>query len=103
MLRRKTDWEEVQFIKQVPVHSRDGLKRKRKGELVNYNKLSKKSNNDDVVFIKQVLIYPRDRFEKLEAIDGKVKFIKQVPVRLRDRLRKKKIRKMRLLEITLVS
>ena len=71
--------------------------------MFNYNKLSKKSNNDDVVFIKQVLIYPRDRFEKLEAIDGKVKFIKQVPVRLRDRLRKKKIRKMRLLEITLVS
>ena len=47
-------------------------------ELVNYNKLSKKSKNDDVDFIKQVPIYPRNRLKKLEAIDEKVKLIKQV-------------------------
>ena len=68
----------MKFIKQVPVHPRDWLKRKRKMELVNYNKLSKKSKNDDVDFIKQVPIYPRNRLKKLEAIDEKVKLIKQV-------------------------
>ena len=67
--------------KQVPVHSRDWLKRKRKVKLVNYNGLSKKSKNDDVVFIKQVPINPRNRLKKLEAIDEKV--------HPRDRLRKK--------------
>ena len=38
---RKTD--EVKFIKQFPLHPRDRLSRKRKEELDNYNKLSKKS------------------------------------------------------------
>ena len=83
---RKTD--EVKFIKQVPVYSRDRLKRKRKGKVVNYNKLSKNSKNGGIVFIKQVPKHPRDRLKKLEAIDEKVKFIKQVPVHhQRDRLR----------------
>ena len=72
------------FIKQVPVHLRDWLKRNRKVELVNYNKLSKKSKNDDVDFIKQVPIYPRNRLKKLEAIDEKVKLIKQVLAHPRD-------------------
>ena len=58
-LRRKTDGEEVKFIKQV-LHLRDRLERKRKGEIVNYNGLSKKSKNDDVVFKKQVPILTRD-------------------------------------------
>ena len=34
--------EEVKFIKQVLVHPTDRLKRKRKGELVKYNRLNKK-------------------------------------------------------------
>ena len=33
--------EKAKFIKQVPVHPKDRLKRKRKGELVNYSELSK--------------------------------------------------------------
>ena len=38
-------------MKQVLVHPRDRIKRKRKGKLVNYNQLSIKSKNDDAVFI----------------------------------------------------
>ena len=33
---------EVKFIKQLPIHPRDKLKRKREEELDNYNDLSKK-------------------------------------------------------------
>ena len=47
---RKTD--EVKFIKQLPLYLRDRLKWK-KEKLDNYNKLSKKSKNDAVVFIKK--------------------------------------------------
>ena len=82
---RRTD--EIKFIKQVPVYSRDRLKRKRKGKVVNYDKLSKNSKSGGIVFIKQVTIHPRDRFKKLEAIDEKVIFIKQVPIHQRVRLR----------------
>ena len=82
---RKAD--EIKFIKQVPVYSRDRLKRKRKGKVVNYDKLSLNNKSGGIVFIKQVPIHPRDRFKKLEAIDEKVKFIKQVPIHQRDRLR----------------
>ena len=88
-IRKKAEGEEVNFIKQFPVNPRDTLKRKGKGELVNYNKLNKKNKNDDVVFIKQVPIHPRDRLKKSAVIDEKVKFIKQVPVHPRDRLRRK--------------
>ena len=56
-LRRKADAEEVK----VPVHPKDELKGRRKRKLVNYNELTKKSKNDDVVFIEQVLIHPRHR------------------------------------------
>ena len=47
---RKTD--EVKFIKQLPLYLRNRLKWK-KEKLDNYNKLSKKSKNDAVVFIKK--------------------------------------------------
>ena len=52
---RKTD--KVKFTKQFPLQLRNRLKRKRKAELENYSKLSKKSKNDGVVFIKQVPIH----------------------------------------------
>ena len=83
---RKTD--EVKFIKQLPIHPRDKLKRKRKEELDNYRDLSKKSRNDAFVFIKQVPIHPRDRLRKLEPNEEKLKFIKQVPSHPRDRLQR---------------
>ena len=41
-VKKKNDGEEVTFIKHVSVHPRDRLKKKRKGELVNYNELSKR-------------------------------------------------------------
>ena len=61
---------------------------KRKGQLVNYSKLNKKSKDDDIVFIKQVPVHPRDRFKKLAAAKEKVELIKQVPVHPRDRLKR---------------
>ena len=81
-LRKAAEEEEVKLIKHIP----DRLKRKRKGGLANYNKLSKKGKNDDVVFIKQVPIHSRNS-SNLAAIDEKVKFIKQVSVHPRDSLK----------------
>ena len=60
---------------------------KRKGQLVNYSKLSKNSKEDGIVFVKQVPVHPRDRQKKLAAADQKVEFLKQVPVHPRDRLK----------------
>ena len=60
---------------------------KRKGQLVNYSKLSKNSKEDGIVFVKQVPVHPRDRLKKLAAADQKVEFLKQVPVHPRDRLK----------------
>ena len=60
---------------------------KRKGQLVNYSKLSKNSKEDGIVFVKQVPLHPRDRLKKLAAADQKVEFLKQVPVHPRDRLK----------------
>ena len=86
--QRKT--AEVKFRKLLPLHpkDRDRLKRKRKEELGNHNKSSKKSKKDAVVFTKQVPFYQRHRLRKLEAIDEKIKFIKQVPWHLRHRLQR---------------
>ena len=61
---------------------------KRKGQLVNYSKLNKKSKDNDIVVIKQVPVHPRDRLKKLAAAEDKVEFIKQVPVHPRDRLKR---------------
>ena len=52
-LTRKTKGD-VKFVKQVPLHPRKRLKRKRKCTLNNCSGLSKKSKDDDVSFIKQV-------------------------------------------------
>ena len=60
---------------------------KRKGQLVNYSKLSKNSKEDGIVIVKQVPVHPRDRLKKLAAADQKVEFLKQVPVHPRDRLK----------------
>ena len=83
---RKTD--KVKFIKQLPLHLRDRLKRKRKVELENYSELSKKSKNDVLVLIKQVPIHTKDRLKKLKAIDENIKFIKQFPSHPQNRLQR---------------
>ena len=46
--------EVIEFVKQVPLHPRERLKRKRKAELNNYSELSKKSKND-ITFINKPL------------------------------------------------
>ena len=86
--KKTSGTKEIEFVKQVSLHPRKRLKRKRKAELNNYSELSKKSKND-ITFIKQAPMHPRDRFKKLAAINEKVKFIKQVPVHPRDRLKRK--------------
>ena len=48
--------EDIKFVKQVPLHPRERLKRKRKAELNNYNELSKKSKNG-ITLIKQVPVH----------------------------------------------
>ena len=83
---RKTD--EVKFIKQLSFHPRHRLKRKRREQLDNYNELSKKSKNDAAVFMKQDPIHPKGSLRKLEAIDEKIKLIKQVPSHPWDRLQR---------------
>ena len=62
-------------MKQVPLHPRDRLKRKRKIKLENYNSLSKKSKGSDVTFVKQVPLHPRERLKRLQKIDDKVHFV----------------------------
>ena len=86
-LKGTSGTKEVEFIKQVSLHPRERLKRKKKAELNNYNELSKKSKSD-ITFIRQVPMHPGDRLKKLTAINKKVKFIKQVPLHPRDRLKR---------------
>ena len=69
----KTDKDEVIFIKQVPVHSRNRFK-----------KIA--DLNDKVEFIKQVPVHPRERLKKLSYLKGEVVFFKQVPLHPRNRL-----------------
>ena len=75
------DWlekqDDVKFVKQVPLHPQERLKRKRNSTtLDDYNTLSKNSKNQDVTFIKQVLLHLRKPLERLAKID--VHFIKRV-------------------------
>ena len=75
------DWlekqDDVKFVKQVPLHPQERLKRKRNSTtLDDYNTLSKNSKNEDVTFIKQVLLHLRKPLERLAKID--VHFIKRV-------------------------
>ena len=54
--------EDTEFVKQVPLHTRERLKRKRKAELNTYSESNKKSKND-ITLTKQVPIHPRDRLK----------------------------------------
>ena len=80
--------DKVEFIKQVSLHPR--LHLKRKATLNNYRLLHKKKSksdgDNDVIFIKKVLLHPRDRMKRLLAENDKVEFIKQVPLYPRGRL-----------------
>ena len=70
--------EDATFVKQVPVHPKDRLKRKRKIKLENYDNLTKKSKGSDVTFVKQVPLHPRERLKRLSKIDDKVHFVREV-------------------------
>ena len=80
--------DKVEFMKQVPLHPRLCLKRKatlNNYRLLNKNK-SKSDHDDDVAFIKKVPLLPRDRMKRLLAENDKVAFIKQVPLHPRGSL-----------------
>ena len=62
-------------MKQVPLHPRERLKRKRKSTLENYSGFTKKGKGDDVTFRKQMLLYPRERKKRLEKLDQKVNIV----------------------------
>ena len=51
------------FVKQVPVHPRDRLKRKIK--LEPYDGLAKKNKMSDVTFVKQVPLHLQKKLERL--------------------------------------
>ena len=77
------DSYDVQFIKQIPLHPRDGLVRATKNA---------QRDDDDKEFIKQVPVHLRDRLAratKNAQVDDDVEFIKQVPAHPRYRLRRK--------------
>ena len=90
--------EDITFVKQVPVHPRDRLKRKRKIMLENYDNLTKKSKGSDVTFVKQVPLHPRKRPKRFIQIDDKVHFVREVASVKPKQLTKikKKIEKMKL-------
>ena len=89
--------EDIIFIKQVPVHPRDRLKRKRKIKLENYDNLTKKSKGSNVTFVKQVPLHPRESLKRLSKIDDKVHFVREVASVKTKQLTKtkKKIEKMK--------
>ena len=88
--------EDVTFVKQVPVHPRDRLKRKRKIKLENYDNLTKKSKGSDVTFIKQVPLHPRERLKSLAMVDDKLHFVREGVKPKHTSKTKKRIEKMRL-------
>ena len=51
---KKSKYDDIVFIKQVPVHPRDRLKKLAAAE-------------EKVEFVKQVLVHPRDRLKKLTS------------------------------------
>lgn len=67
--------KDVMFVKQVPVHPRDRLKRKIK--LEPYDGLAKKKMSD-VTFVKQVPLHPQKKLERLWKIDNKLSFMRDV-------------------------
>ena len=73
---KKSKDDDIVFIKQVPVHSRDRLKK-----LV--------AVEEKVEFIKQVPVHPRDRLKRATKQQQKeVEFIKQVPLHPREKLKR---------------
>ena len=97
-LKETSGTKEVEFMKQVHLHPRERLKRKRKSELNNYSELSKKSKND-ITFIRQVHLHPRERLKRKRKAElnnyselskkskNDISFIRQVPKHPRDRLK----------------
>ena len=69
---------DITFVKQVPIHPRDRLKRKRKIKLENYDNLTKKSTGSDVTFIKRVPFHTRERLRRLSKVDDKIHFVREV-------------------------
>ena len=64
--------EDIIFIKEVPVHPSDILKRKRKIKLENYDNLTKKIKGSGITFIKQVPLNPTERLKRLAKVDDKL-------------------------------
>ena len=83
---KKSKDDDIVFIRQVPVHPRDRIK-----------KLT--TAKEKVEFIKQVPVHPRDRLKKLVAAEEKAEFIKQVPVHPKDRLKKQHNNRKSTLEV----
>ena len=61
MIKQAKNLKQIEFLKQVPSHSRDRL-----------NRMSRKL---DVQFLKQIPMHPRDRLERIVK-DREVKFVK---------------------------
>ena len=92
---------EVKFIKQVPFHPRERLKRKIR--LENYTHLNKKSKNEDITFIKQVPLPPRERLKRLEKINKKVDLVNEIGKPKKNTDRMKKINTKKLMIIILIQ
>ena len=83
-MNKKSKDDDIVFIKQVPVHPRDRLK-----------KLA--SAKEKVELIKQVPVHPRDRLKRAARQQKEVEFIKQVPLHPKERLKRmdKKLKRPR--------
>ena len=81
--------KEIEFVKQVPSHPRDRLKRMSRKMSRNQDDVQfiKYVPPPDVQFIKQMPMHPTDRLERLVE-GGEVKFVKQVPAHPRYRLQR---------------
>ena len=67
-----TTHEDVTFVNQVPLYPRDRLKGKSKKKLKNYNNLTKNSKRSDVTFIKQVPLHPHERMKRLRKVKTEI-------------------------------
>ena len=81
--------KEIEFVKQVPSHPRDRLKRMSRKMSRNQDDVQfiKYVPPRDIQFIKQIAMHSRDRLERMVK-DGEVKFVKQVPAHPRYRLQR---------------
>ena len=86
--------DDGEFVKQAPVHPRDGLAGKVRGAYndmatVNYNS-DVQPTHEAVEFDKQVPVHPRDSLtHKVRNNKGNIEFIKQVLVYPRRQLKRK--------------